>query len=118
MPSRQKTGKEAEKLAVKYLKKEGYKILAQRFSCKWGEIDIICRKGKLIVFVEVRSTTQPEPYSPEASINQKKIQNLVRTAQLWMAQKRLKNLDWRFDLITVRWSQTPVLIQHYPGFMA
>ena len=43
-----------EKLALKYLKKQKYKILEKNFRCALGEIDIVAKDGEFLVFVEVK----------------------------------------------------------------
>ena len=49
------TGSQGEAIAQKFLKDQGYKILATNFTCKIGEIDIIAQQKKTIVFVEVKT---------------------------------------------------------------
>ena len=44
-----------EKLALKYLKKQKYKILEKNFRCALGEIDIVAKDGEFLVFVEVKT---------------------------------------------------------------
>ena len=56
--TRQKFGEQSESLAVWYLKKNGYKILELNFRTKLGEIDIIAKEKKTLVFVEVKSRGQ------------------------------------------------------------
>jgi predicted AAA+ superfamily ATPase len=51
----QKFGEKSENLAVWYLKKNGYKILEQNYRNRMGEIDIIAKEKKTLVFVEVKS---------------------------------------------------------------
>ena len=57
-PAKQKAwrfGQIAETMAVWYLRVRGYRILARRFRCRAGEIDIIARRGTLLVFIEVKA---------------------------------------------------------------
>ena len=44
----------AESLAARFLEQHGLKVLTRNFRCRGGEIDLICRNGKTLVFVEVR----------------------------------------------------------------
>jgi len=50
----EKEGRRAEKRVASYLKRRGYSILAERFKTRYGEVDIIARKGPVIAFVEVK----------------------------------------------------------------
>ena len=53
--TKQQYGKDSESIAVRYLKKNGYKILEQNYRNQLGEIDIIAKDKKSLVFVEVKA---------------------------------------------------------------
>ena len=55
MRSRYNKGKEGESAAAEYLSSSGIKILDRNFRCPLGEIDLVAKDGKTIVFVEVRA---------------------------------------------------------------
>ncbi len=118
MSKTSQVGKKAEELAVKFLRKNRYKILERNFATKTGEIDIICRKGRVIVFVEVRGSSCPDSFSPEESVNKKKIQKIVRTAQIWLALNKMKKFEYRFDLIAVQLNSSPFKVNHYQNFIS
>ena len=89
-----------EKLAAGYLKKNGYKILCKNYKNKLGEIDIIARDGGEIVFIEVK-TRSADPYlSGVYSVDRRKQFHIMRTASLYMSEKKL-SLQPRFDIIEV-----------------
>jgi len=98
---RKKIGKENEKLAEQFLKQSGYTILDKNFSSKFGEIDIIAKKGSLIIFVEVRSKSYNAFGKPFETINKSKIQKIINTAQIYISIKNLYNYDIRFDVISI-----------------
>ena len=83
----------AEKAAVRFLKKQGYTLLARNFSTRAGEIDIIAADGKTICFVEVRSRANRGLLAPHASVNRRK------QARIRAAVKRLHNRLCRFDVV-------------------
>lgn len=94
-------GKTGEALASNYLKKCGYHILAKNYRTKMGEIDIVARDGACLVFVEVK-TRQSNAYGlPEESVTIKKMHKLTRLAQLYIGNKRLYNLEARFDVVSI-----------------
>ncbi len=94
-------GKTGEALACAHLKKLGYAILSRNYRTKMGEIDIVAREGKCLVFVEVK-TRQSDVYGmPEESINKKKMNKLARLAQLYIRNKRLHEMPARFDVVSV-----------------
>jgi len=115
MTSRDSTGREGEKRAGQFLKKQGFRILDERFRTKFGELDLVCRKDRLIVFVEVRSRADENSPPPVESVTPKKISRVVKSAQVWLNEKRLQGMPLRFDLITVDMSVSPARISHYPA---
>lgn len=100
MVSKQQTGKYGENIAAEYLTKNGYKILARNFKRKTGEIDIVAKRKKNIVFVEVKvvddSSALHEKLHPE------KQRKIIRTAQWFLSEQNLEeNVPWQIDLIAV-----------------
>jgi putative endonuclease len=75
------TGKLGEEIAKEYLKKKGYKIIEQNYKTKYAEIDLVTRKGKELVFVEVRTKKGEIFGTPEESLDKKKLRKLWFNAQ-------------------------------------
>ena len=75
------TGKIGEKFTVKFLKKNKYKILDLNFNTKMGEIDIVAKKDKYIVFVEVKTRDENSWYSPVYAVTASKRKKIIKTAQ-------------------------------------
>lgn len=93
-------GNEGETLAVHYLKKQGYTIIARNFTTRLGEIDIIAKDGGTIVFVEVKMRTNNAFGAPFESINAAKKKKLTNAASLYL--KSLKGeTPARFDIISI-----------------
>lgn len=102
---RKEIGAIGEEAARKFLKKRGYKILETNFRCPLGEIDIVARHKKELVFVEVRSRTGGELGAPEESITSKKKRKLRKLADFYLKTKTSKPPDgWRIDVVAVRLS--------------
>jgi len=105
MPSAtRKRGDIGEEVAFLYLKKHGYKILERNHTNKIGEIDIIAKKHKTIVFVEVKTQYEPEKIGlhPERNVDYKKQQKLIRTAQYYLLQHNYPDsTTWQIDVIGV-----------------
>jgi putative endonuclease len=102
--SRYRKGKEGERAAVEYLSSSGMKILDRNFVCPLGEIDLVAKDGKTIVFVEVRARQADGLCSPEESITAHKRRRLTRAALWYLKQRGLLNANARFDVIAVRWN--------------
>jgi len=77
-------GNAAEALAAAFLQKKGLKLIERNFRCTYGEIDLIMRDGKTLVFIEVRLRSNAGFGGAAMSINQSKQQKLRRTAELYL----------------------------------
>lgn len=102
-------GKLGEQLAKKHLLNKGYKLLAQNFHSKFGEIDLIFQDEKIVVFVEVKTRVGDFFGPPEEAINKWKIRSLIKTAQYFQLLNpslpkaiRIDAVCLQFDEITHR----------------
>jgi putative endonuclease len=96
-------GKKGEEIAAKYLKKEGYRILARNWFCDRREIDIIARQGDQIVIVEVKTREGDYFEEPWEAVSTAKIRNIVEAAEAWLIQMQV-DLETRFDVISIVFS--------------
>lgn len=110
-------GQRAEELAASELLRRGYDLVEANFRCRWGEIDVIARDGRTLVFVEVRSRRSNSQTYPAESVNQKKQAKLVLTAQHYLStHESLGEPDCRFDVVEVRFERgKPVDIEVIQG---
>jgi len=93
-------GKKGEDLAVKYLKKNGYKILKRNFKTPFGEIDIIAEEKATIVFIEVKTRTNRSKGAPSEAITEMK-KHRIRNSALYYASVNGADKAFRFDFIGV-----------------
>jgi len=102
-------GKIGEEKAARYLKKQGYKILGRNwknsFGYRLGEIDIIAKDKKEIVFVEVKTRVADDHellnILPEEQITQPKLHKLDRIAVCYLNSQKLRSCPYRFDAVSV-----------------
>lgn len=94
-------GDAGEDLALKHLLKSGYKIIAQKYREKTGEIDIIAEEKGTIVFVEVKTRSSNLFGSPAEAVSYSKQQKIINTALLYLRKKVCKDVPVRFDIIEV-----------------
>lgn len=94
-------GKLGEEISERHLKGLGYIILDRNFTCKIGEIDIICKDGDHIVFVEVKTRYDKRYGSPSEAVTHYKQNKICKTAQFYIMVKKLHKLNFRFDVIEV-----------------
>jgi len=95
------TGKEGEKIAADFLKKNGYRIVEINFRCSIGEIDIIAKERADLVFVEVKTRKSRELGYPEQAVGLRKQKKMSQLA-LWYLQKRkIVDTNSRFDVVAI-----------------
>lgn len=114
-------GTRSEGAAERYLKRLGYRILAKNVSMEQGELDLIALDGQCVVFVEVRSTEDPDPGLPAASVDQAKQRKLTALALRYLQEKRLLDHPARFDVLAVSWpagQKEPRIVHHPNAFEA
>lgn len=90
-------GREAEALAARHLEGCGLRVIERNFRIRGGEIDLICRDGKGLVFVEVRLRSSSDFGGAGASITASKRRRIILAAQHYLLGKR--DCDCRFDCI-------------------
>ncbi|NLV20992.1 MAG: YraN family protein [Syntrophomonadaceae bacterium] len=94
-------GRQGEEIAAAYLQQQGYEILARNYRCRYGELDIICKKNNIIVFVEVKTRRSDLFGSPEEAITRTKIQHIKKVALLYLAENKTSCREIRFDVVTI-----------------
>jgi uncharacterized protein (TIGR00252 family) len=77
-------GREAETAAAEYLKKQGFKILAQNWRTRWCEIDIVAQKHKRVYFVEVKYRQTNKQGSGLDYITTRKLKQMQFAAEFWV----------------------------------
>lgn len=90
-------GAQAEALAEAHLARSGLTVLARNFRVRGGEVDLICRDGTTLVFVEVRLRSSTRYGGAAASITASKRRRIVFAAQHFLAGKPLPAC--RFDCV-------------------
>ena len=99
---RRATGVRGEEEAARFLARCGYSILDKNVRTRAGEIDLVAKEGKTLVFVEVK--TRKEIISadpPQAAVNTRKQNRLGKLAHGYLKLKRLREQPCRFDVVAV-----------------
>ena|SRR3990167_11236265 len=102
--AKRRKGNHGEEVAFSYLKKNKYKILDRNYESRFGEIDIIAKKDKTVVFVEVKSQDAGlnKDLYPERNVNTVKMRKIIRTAEYYLIDNKYPDdTDWRVDVIGV-----------------
>jgi putative endonuclease len=95
-------GSRGENVAAHFLRKNGFKIIVRNFRCEVGEIDIIAREGKTLVFVEVKTRAYDDP-TPEDQVNFEKQRQLTNAAKLYLSRYGSPQPPARFDVVAIVW---------------
>ena len=93
-------GRDAEDLAATFLQQQGLQVIERNYRCRFGEIDLIARDGKTLVFVEVRMRSNDSFGGAATSITAAKRRKLTRTARHYLAGVA-KLPECRFDALLV-----------------
>ena len=102
-------GNIGEDLAVKHLKKHGYKIVERNYTCQFGEIDIIAKHNNFYVFLEVKSRNSVDFGLPRYAVNVRKQQTIIACAKWWLSRNELMGSAVRFDVVEVVSGQVNVI---------
>lgn len=94
-------GGEGEAAARAFLERKGAKVLEMNYRRPTGEIDIVARQRDVILFVEVKRRSSLRYGRPSEAVNRTKQLHILRTAQLYLQEKRLSDAPVRFDVIEV-----------------
>ncbi len=95
-------GKWGEDEAAAYLRRRGMKILERNLRTPVGEIDLIVRQGKTLVFVEVKTRSSAAFGSPLEAVGPTKQRQILRAAQWYLGDGKGRGLQPRFDVVAVR----------------
>lgn len=94
-------GRAAEECAAQWLAAQGYRIVARNHATRRGEVDLVCREGRTLCFVEVRSRSRLDFGSPAASVDVRKARRVVAAATDWALRHGGLEQDIRFDVVSV-----------------
>lgn len=104
-------GKKGEDEAEKMLQAKGFEILERNKHIGGNEVDIIARKGSLLVIAEVKTRSYATLGEPEEFVSKKQQQNLIKAANTYVTEKNL-DVDVRFDIISIVKNQYQNKVRH------
>ena len=103
---RSRLGGLGERLAQRFLRSRGCRILDTNYRCRWGEVDIVAQFQDTILFVEVKTRRTSSYGAPEEAITPAKVQRLIATAETYLEEHDSSHSHWRIDLISVEMDRT------------
>lgn len=98
-------GKESEDLAVDFLTDNKVKIIDRNYRTRFGELDIIAKDGKEIIFLEVKAKSTSRFGKPYEMVTERKKKKLISTAKIYLLENRfdINKTDWRIDIISIEY---------------
>ena len=113
---RRSIGQAAEDAAAAWLARAGFAVLERNVRFSEGEIDLVCRDGDAIVFVEVKCRRAHWGEGPGDAVSWDKRRRLVGLAQHYLKARRLTSARCRFDVVAVTVGRDGALtIRHLPA---
>lgn len=91
-----------ERIALKFLKRGGYKILETNLRTVFGEIDAIAKQKDFTVFIEIKTRTTFSFGPPYLSVTRQKQRHLIKSALAYLKMHGLVNSNWRIDVVSVK----------------
>lgn len=113
--SRQDFGLLGERIAARWLIRQGYTVLAHRFRSGHRDIDLVVRAGSEVAFVEVKARRDDRFGSAVHAVHWRKQRELGRSARVWVDRHGQPGLTYRFDVIGVQVFGQTVRVRHIPN---
>lgn len=100
--NKRQIGKEKEELACDFLKRKGFEILTVNYWCRYSEIDIIAKDGKILVFVEVKYRKDEKCGESSYAVSRKKMKSICQCARYYIYREKIPlDTPMRFDVIAI-----------------
>lgn len=113
MPARHLSlGRRGEDEAARLLTRKGYKVLERNVRLGRDEIDLVCKRRGVYVFVEVKTRGPGSLESPHHGLNATKRRNLVRAAGRWLSEQDKWDAPSRFDFVSVIFDGESYTLEH------
>ncbi|MDD5496345.1 MAG: YraN family protein [Candidatus Omnitrophica bacterium] len=102
MGRKDKVGSLGEATASRYLRKRGYRIIEANFRTPMGEIDLVARLKRMIVFVEVKTRSTGSFGPPYLSVTKRKERHIINNALYYLNSHDMMHASWRIDIVSIR----------------
>lgn len=113
--ARARLGRAGEEAAARHLEAKGLVLLDRNWRQGRLELDIVCREGDTVVFVEVKSRRHDALARPDEALTPRKRRTLARAARAWLAARKAWSQPCRFDVVTVLADAANTLhLEHIP----
>jgi putative endonuclease len=116
--NKRRLGKEFEEIAAAYLVQKGYKVLETNFWCRTGEIDLIARDGKYLVFIEVKYRKDSDKGIPLEAVDFRKIKNITRVSRFYLYKNQIpEEHPCRFDVVSIMGDEITLIQNAFDAYI-
>lgn len=105
-------GAQGEQLAADYLQEHGLVVLARNYRYDRAEVDLVCRDGEELVFVEVKSRRSAQYGDPEEAVTELKQEQLRKAAEGYCQEFQLDDKFYRFDIVAILQRGEMLILRH------
>src|SRR5438105_5104073 len=110
--AKQAFGELGEKIAERWLRRRGWKVVNRRFRNGHHDIDLVVEQDGTVAFVEVKARRGVEFGGPVAAVNWRKQKELTKSAQVWIDRHGNPEESYRFDVVGVLMKGDRVRVRH------
>ena len=110
--ARQEFGILGERIAERWLRRTGWRVVQRRFRSGHRDIDLVMEREGMIVFVEVKARRGDQFGQPVEAVNWRKQKELAKSAQVWIDRHGRPDEAYRFDVVGVLVSGERVMVRH------
>lgn len=107
-------GRLGEWRAAWFYRLHGYEVVAQNVHLRGGEIDLVARRGKTLVIVEVKTRQSLKAGEGHQAVDRVKRSRLVRLADEYLAAFQPETIELRYDIVSLFWNGWWFVVSHYP----
>ncbi len=101
MHARTLLGRSGEDVAAELYRRRGFRVIDRNFRCREGEIDLVARRGNLLVFCEVKTRSSAHWGQPSEAVGFRKQARYRTLAARWLRAHRTSRVSVRFDVVSV-----------------
>lgn len=104
-------GQAGEDVAVNYLCTKGYEVIERNYKWKNSEVDIICKKGRCVIVVEVKTRNSTALGEPYISVTRSKQRQIIKVTNHYIIENNIEE-DIQFDVVSIILNQHQTKIEH------
>jgi putative endonuclease len=110
--ARQAFGELGERIAERWLRRQGWRVLQRRFRSGHRDIDLVVERDGTVAFVEVKARRGSRFGDPVEAVNWNKQRQLVKSAVTWIDRHGRPSESYRFDVVGVLIEGERVRVRH------